>query len=489
MAAIQSLVGRLFQPPPSQQLVSWLFIKLLALIYLAAFASLTGQIAGLAGPEGIMPLGQQFDDSSQEIGNWAWLWFPSIFWVIEPSDMALQVTAWLGVLLSIILFFGIWQRAMLIGAFLLYLSLYHAGQFFTNFQWDTLLLESGFLAIFLVGGPNLLLVFLFEWLLFRLRFMSGYFKLASGDPSWSGFTALNYYFETQPLPHMGSWYFQLLPEWMLKSGVGLTLFSELIVPFFIFLPRPFRIAAAAITILMQLLIISNSNHNFINLLTIALCVFLLDDRLLSRILPQRLQPKGLSEAPPKPSRSKNILVGLIALAIVPASLITFTANVLHRSLPLPFHQFSDSVRRLGLGNIYHVYPTMQVDRYELDIQGSNDGIDWLSYEFKYKPGPLDRAPPFNVPHQPRLDWLIWFVPTQQMAHMYWFDLFMQRLHQGSPQVLDLLAKNPFPDQPPNYLRVLVYQYHFTTPEQRAETGNWWRREYLGTFPQVEPRKP
>jgi hypothetical protein len=220
-----------------------------------------------------------------------------------------------------------------------------------------------------------------------------------------------------------------------------------------------------------------------------LCVFLLDDRLLSRILPQRLQPKGLSEAPPKPSRSKNILVGLIALAIVPASLITFTANVLHRSLPLPFHQFSDSVRRLGLGNIYHVYPTMQVDRYELDIQGSNDGIDWLSYEFKYKPGPLDRAPPFNVPHQPRLDWLIWFVPTQQMAHMYWFDLFMQRLHQGSPQVLDLLAKNPFPDQPPNYLQVLVYQYHFTTPEQRAETGNWWRREYLGTFPQVEPRKP
>jgi hypothetical protein len=378
---------------------------------------------------------------------------------------------------------------MLIGAFVLYLSLYHAGQYFTNFQWDTLLLESGFLAIFLVGGPSLLLVFLFEWLLFRLRFMSGYFKLASGDPSWSGLTALNHYFETQPLPHLGSWYVQHLPEWVLKSGVGLTLCSELIVPFFIFLPRPFRIAAAAITILMQLLIIATSNHNFINLLTIALCVFLLDDRLLSRLLPNRLQPVRQPQARDKPARSKHILVGLIALLIVPASLISFTANALQRHLPLPFHQFSDSIRRLGLGNIYHVYPTMQVDRYELDIQGSNDGIDWQSYRFKYKPGKLDRAPPFNVPHQPRLDWLIWFVPTQQMAHMYWFDLFMQRLHEGSPQVIDLLAQNPFPDQPPVYLRVLVYRYHFTTPEQRAETGNWWQREYLGIFPQVEPRKP
>jgi len=484
-----SLLARLFQPPPSQQLVSWLFIKLLALIYLAAFASLAVQIAGLAGPQGIMPLSQQFEESMQEIGRGAWLWFPSLFWLIEPTDTALQATAWLGALLSLVLLFGIWQRAMLIGAFVLYLSLYHAGQFFTNFQWDTLLLEAGFLAIFLVGGPSLLLVLLFEWLLFRLRFMSGYFKLASGDPSWSGFTALNHYFETQPLPHVGSWYAQQLPEWLLKSGVGLTLFSELIVPFFIFLPRPFRITAAAITLLMQLLIIATSNHNFINLLTIALCLFLLDDRLLGRILPRWLQPKTLAEPPPAPSRGKNILVGLVALAIVPASLITFTANALHRPLPLPFHQFSDSVRRLGLGNIYHVYPTMQVKRYELDIQGSNDGETWQSYGFRYKPGALDRAPPFNVPHQPRLDWLIWFVPTQQVAHMYWFDLFMQRLHQGSPTVLDLLAHNPFPDEPPKYLRVLVYQYHFTTPQQKAQTGNWWRREYLGIFPQVAPRRP
>jgi hypothetical protein len=377
----------------------------------------------------------------------------------------------------------------LIGLFVLYLSLYHAGQFFTNFQWDTLLLETGFLAIFLVGGPTLLVIFLFEWLLFRLRFMSGFFKLVSGDPSWSGFTALNHYFETQPLPHIGAWFAHQLPEWMLQTGVGLTFFSELIVPFFIFLSRPFRLAAAAITITMQLLIIATSNHNFINLLTIVLCIFLLDDQLLGRILPTRLCQGKQSEPPNKPSRGKNILVIASALLIVPGCLISFTANMLHKPLPLPFHQFSDSLRRLGLGNIYHVYPTMQVERHELDIQGSNDGENWRSYEFKYKPGALDRVPPFNVPHQPRLDWMIWFVPTQQIPQMYWFDLFMQRLHQGSTTVTGLLAHNPFADKPPKFLRVLVYRYHFTTPQERAESGNWWRREYLGIFPQVEPRKP
>ncbi len=489
MGTISSFFGRLLQPAKSQQLTSWLFLKALAVVYLAAFVSLAGQIAGLTGPEGIMPLGQQFEESFRELGYGAWFWFPSIFWLFDPTDTALQGTALIGILLSVILLFGRWQRFALIGLFVFYLSLYHAGQFFTNFQWDTLLLETGFLAIFLVGGPNLLLIFLFEWLLFRLRFMSGFFKLLSGDPSWSGFTALNHYFETQPLPHIGAWFAHQLPEWMLSTGVGLTFFSELIVPFFIFLPRPFRLAAAGITIFMQLLIIATSNHNFINLLTIVLCIFLLDDRLLSRILPVRVQRVRLSEAESKPSRSKSIMLIAIALAIVPASLISFTANTLHKPLPLPFHQFTDSVRRLGLGNIYHVYPTMQVERYEFEIQGSNDGENWQSYEFKYKPGALDRAPPFNVPHQPRLDWMIWFVPTQQIAQMYWFDLFMQRLHQGSGTVSSLLAHNPFAEKPPKFLRVLVYRYYFTNPQERAESGNWWRREYLGMFPQVAPRKP
>lgn len=488
MEKISSLFSRLFQPLETQQLTSWLFLRLLALIYLAAFASMAVQIDGLAGPQGIMPLKEQFDNAFEDIGYLAWLWLPAVFWLIEPTDATLQGTALLGILLSLVLLFGRWQRFALIGLFLLYLSLYHAGQFFTNFQWDTLLLEVGLLAIFLLSGPSLLLIFLFEWLLFRLRFMSGLFKLVSGDPSWSGFSALQHYFETQPLPHAGAWFAHHLPEWMLKAGVGLTFFGELIVPFFIFLPRPFRLTAAGITIFLQLLIIATSNHNFINLLTILLCLFLLDDRVVGKVLPTTLKRRLVKDRPSQ-ARSQSMLVAIAALLIIPASLISFTAYTLNKPLLPVLHQYADSVRRLGIGNIYHVFPTMQVERHELEIQGSNDGRDWQTYGFKYKPGALDRKPPFNIPHQPRLDWMLWFVPTQQLPHMHWFGLFMQRLHEGSPSVARLLAHNPFPDTPPRYLRVVVYRYRFTTADEHAQSGAWWKREYLGIFPELEPRKP
>ncbi len=484
-----SLFSRLFQSVEELRLTSWVFIKLLALIYLVAFASLSVQITGLVGPQGILPLGDQLAGTYQELGSGAWLWLPTVFWLIEPTDAALKGTALLGVLLSLVLLLTLrWQRLVLVGLFILYLSLFHAGQIFTNFQWDTLLLEAGFLAIFLTDGPNRLLIFLFEWLLFRLRFMSGFFKLMSGDPSWSGFTALNTYFETQPLPHLGAWYFHHLPDWMLKSGVGLTFFGELIVPFFIFLPRPFRLAAAGITILLQLLIIASSNHNFINLLTIVLCLFLLDDKIVGRLLPGRLRERLLNTRP-SVSRIKVGLVGLAALLIVPASLISFTPNALRESLPMPLQQFADSVRRFGISNIYHIFPTMQVERQELIVEGSNNGQEWQAYRLKYTPDDLDRTPPFIVPHQPRLDWMIWFVPPQHLPQMVWFGEFIRRLHEGSPSVSRLLAHNPFPEEPPRYLRVLAYRYQFTTEEEHAQTGNWWRREYLGQFPQVEPRKP
>jgi lipase maturation factor 1 len=483
---MRTLLQRLAAPADQLQLTSWLFMRLLAVIYFIAFFSLAVQVAGLAGPQGILPIDSYMADVAAAIGQpAAWLWMPSLFWITGGSDLMLQAAAYLGVVLALALLMGRWERPVLIALFLLYLSLYHACQVFTNFQWDFLLLETGFLAIFLVDGPSRLLIFLFEWLLFRLRFMSGAFKLLSGDPSWSGLTTLDYYFQTQPLPHTGSWYAHLLPEWMLKTGTGLTLFSELIVPFFIFLPRPFRLAAVAITLLMQLLIIATSNHNFINLLTILLCLFLLDDRIVVRLLPRRtagLQPR-------RPGRVNGLLVSLAALLIVPSSLIGFTSHALRTPAPAPLQAYYDAVRRYGIGNIYHVYPTMQTERQELIIQGSRDGEQWKTYAFKYKPGDPARRPPFNVPHQPRLDWMMWFVPTQQQIQLYWFGKFMQRLREGSPIVTALLAVDPFPGEPPRYLRVLDYRYRFTTPEERADTGNWWVGEYLGEFPRVPPRQP
>lgn len=477
--------------PPADQLrlTSWLFLRLLALIYAVAFLSLAVQVAGLAGPQGILPLERYQTEVAQNLGRpAAWIWLPSLFWLTGASDIVLQGSALLGAALSLLLLLGRWQRAILIALFLLYLSLYHACQIFTNFQWDILLLETGFLAIFLLRGAHPLLILLFEWLLFRLRFMSGFFKLASGDPSWAGFTALNHYFETQPLPHTGAWYAHQLPDWLHAGGVGLTLFSELIVPCFIFLPRPLRLAAAAITIGVQLLIIATSNHNFINLLTLLLCLFLLDDRIVGRLLPRTLRERIIAR--PQSGRRAGVWPLVLAAALIlPASLIGFSGKLFRQSLPAPVMAIHHGITRLGIGNIYHLFPTMQTERRELIIQGSLDGTRWQSYGFKYKPGDPKRRPPLNLPHQPRLDWMLWFVPTQHPVQMYWFGEFMRRLKQGSTSVTGLLAENPFPDQPPRYLRVLSYRYEFTDGETRRQTGAWWRTTYLGEFPQVPPRRP
>jgi lipase maturation factor 1 len=488
-----SRFSNLWQTAENHQGISWLFLRFLGLIYLFAFSSLALQILGLVGEWGILPLLPYMQMAEQSLGDRAHYWLPMIYWWSGGSDTAVLITVWTGVLGSLLLIIGQWERPVLILLFALYLSLVHAGQVFMNFQWDSLLLEAGFLAIFLPGGPTLLLVILFEWLLFRLRFLSGLFKLLSGDPSWSGFDALRYYFETQPLPHIGSWYAHQLPDWLLQAGVGLTLFSELVVPFFIFLTPKFRYFAAGITVLMQVLILATSNHNFINLLTIALCLFLLNDRVLAPILPARYRASESAPATPpptvKPGRVRNTLITVVSLIVMPVSLLHIASRLDAVTLPESLQTGVSQIQRFGLGQGFHIFPTMQTQRQELIIQGSDDGQSWSNYEFRYKPGDPTRPPKFNIPHQPRLDWMLWFVPTQQPLQMAWFNQFMQRLHEGSPSVIQLLRNNPFPQQPPRFLRVLVYRYQFTTAETLAASGLWWERTYLGQFPNVPPRVP
>lgn len=481
MTVSNAFFSKLFAPAADMQRTSWLFLRLLAVIYFTAFLSLSVQITGLAGPDGILPFGDLLTRLYQENGANAWWRLPNVFW-ISASNLALQSAAILGCAFSLLLLFGIWQRISLIALFVLYLSLYHAGQIFLNFQWDTLLLETGFLAIFLLGGPNRLVIFLFHFLLFRLRFMSGLSKLGTGDPSWSGLTALKHYFETQPLPHFGAWYFHHLPDWLLRFGAGFTFFTELVVPFFIFLPRPFRLAAAAITLFIQLLIIASSNHNFINLLTILLCLFLLDDKITARFTPKSIQPS-------KPTRLKGVILAGFGILIITSSLSLFYSMSTSRALPSWLNTMTVYTRTYGIGHIYHVFPTMQVERQELQIEGSHDGVNWQPYVFRYKPQDMSKMPQFIIPHQPRLDWMIWFVPPQRPSQKYWFEQFMNRLWEGSPEVLALLDYNPFKNQRPRYLRVMAYRYRFTTPKERKASGNWWVRELLGEFPHVPPRRP
>ena len=467
------------------QLVSWLFLKFLSIIYFSAFLSIAIQITGLVGSNGILPFGEFLDQNYDRIGVQALFYFPGLFW-INSSDFALQFIAYSGCVVSILLLFGYQKRICLVFLFIFYLSIFHAGQTFLTFQWDSLLLEAGFLAIFLTNSPGKLIIFLYHWLLFRLRFMSGISKLASDDPSWASLTSLNYYFETQPLPHIGAWYFHQLPQWMLETGVILIFISELVVPFFIFLKREFRITAAAITIFVQLLIIATSNHNWINLLTIALCLFLLDDNFLEKHLPGKYFAK--QNIANKKTKSRYFLPA-IAIIIILTSISVFFEMLSQKRTPHLISQMTSIVRSWGIGHIYHVFPTMQIERQELQIEGSHDGHDWKAYKFKYKPGPLAERPKFIIPHQPRLDWIIWFVPPQHPESMFVFSRFIEMLKQGSPEVISLLEENPFAATPPRFIRVQAFEYRFTNFDERKQTGNWWKYKYLGVFPFVKPRIP
>lgn len=461
-------------------LISGIFLRLLGVIYLIAFASIGVQIDGLIGSQGILPIAERLDELAQTGDVELFLQVPTLFW-IDASDATLIGATIAGCLAAVLILLNIGQRAALVAAFILYLSLFHAAQPFLNFQWDALLLESGFLAMFLTPRSRVV-IWLFRWLLFRLRFMSGLSKLASGDPAWSGLVALDTYFEVQPLPNPVAWYVHQWPEWLLKAGTIGTLFVELLVPFMMFLPRRWRFTAAWLTIFWQLLIIITSNHNWINFLTIILCLFLFDDRAISRVLPGFMQTRLQLQA------AGDKQVGrLIPAAVVVLALAVFTAGTLKLVELGSGNRFSgitgkalDFTTSYSVANKYHVFPTMTRKRIELEILGSHNGLDWQPYQFKYKPQQLDRRPAFILPHQPRLDWQMWFV-TLHPKHLPWFNSFLQALLAGSPAVSKLLAHDPFADKPPRFLRVEAYEYHFTRKDERERNGRWWKRTPLGPF--------
>ena len=462
------------------ELVAALFIRVLGIIYLIAFASLLIQVQGLVGSGGILPVGDLLDAVKTELGAARFFRLPTIFW-LDHSNIALVGATIYGCVVSVQIVFNWWQRPALILAFILYLSLFNVCQPFLHFQWDGLLLEAGFLAIFL-GSRSSVIIWLFRWLLFKLRFMSGLSKLTSGDPAWSGLTALNTYFEVQPLPNPLAWYVHHLPEWMLRSATAATLFVEIVVPLMMFMPRRWRFAAAWITILWQLLIIFTSNHNWINLLTIALCLFLFDDKALRRVIPARFALPPL----PQPSRApfiiqlRSTVITLMAVSILIVSFAQLWILSTKRPVIEPLQTVLNRMESYRVVNMYHVFPTMTTERTELEISGSDDGREWKQYRFKYRPEEVDRRPPWIMPHQPRLDWQMWFV-TLHPKHLPWFEELLYALLEDTHDVDSLLRHNPFPDQPPRYIKVDAYRYTFTTPEQRAQTGHWWQREAQGPF--------
>jgi hypothetical protein len=461
------------------RLISAVFLRLLGGIYLIAFASLSVQIDGLIGSQGILPAGERLAEFALQSGIERYVQVPTLFWM-NASDLALNGAAVAGCLAALFIILNIGLRPALITAYVLYLSLFHICQPFLNFQWDALLLETGFLAIFLTPQSRVVII-LFRWLLFRLRFMSGLSKLSSGDPAWSGLTALDTYFEVQPLPNPVAWYIHQLPEWLLRFGTGATLFVEILVPFMMFLPRRWRFTAAWITIFWQVLIILTSNHNWINFLTIVLCLFLFDDRALQRILPQGLQTRLDWQPAATVNTTKQVAVGLLAAFILSIGTLKIYELGTNKKIPGSLENVLHYTTAYSIVNKYHVFPTMTTNRIELELMGSQDGVEWKPYRFKYKPDKLDERPQFIIPHQPRVDWQMWFV-TLHPRHVPWFGHFLGALLDNSPTATALLEHNPFPESPPRYIRVDAWQYHFTNFEEREATGNWWKRTALGVFP-------
>ncbi len=484
---------------PSFALGSWLFLRLLGVTYFFAFLSLATQIIGLIGHDGILPAGDFLALVASRVGADRYWYFPTLAW-LNSSDAALLAMTVGGVLGSLLLIFDVAPIPILSILWALYLSLVTVGQDFLGFQWDALLLEAGFLAICLApahlwprriqkaitpGLPRLLL-----WsLLFRLMFSSGVVKLSSGDATWRNFTALEYHYYTQPLPTPLAWYAHLAPSWFLQGSVGFMFFVELAVPFLIFMPRLWRFAGAGLMILLQLLIALTGNYAFFNLLTVALCLLLFDDAFLQRLFPLFLRDRlRACSGMPRGSSVRRWVTIPVAVIILAAGLLQLADLLSVEWLPPAAFRLLADLEPLRIVNSYGLFANMTTERPEIQIEGSNDGETWLPYDFKYKMGDPRQAPRWVAPFQPRLDWQMWFAALGDFRSSPWCSQLILRLLQGSPPVLGLLKRNPFPLAPPKYIRAELYDYRFTAWTERRNACAWWRRTPTGEyFPKVNLR--
>jgi hypothetical protein len=477
-------------------LVRWAFVRGLALVWLAAFVSLGVQIAGLAGPNGILPARDYLDYARIGAGGAPVAQLPTLCWWLGTGDAALQAMCAAGAALAVLLALGVFPGLVSLALWALYLSLCVACTTFLNFQWDALLLETGLLTVFLapwrpwapglrttlpVSGTALLLLRL---LLFKLMFLSGVAKLASGDPHWRDLTALAYHYWTTCLPTWIGWLVHQLPAWFHHASVAGMLAVELVVPFLLFAPfRRVRIAAVAVLAALQIGIALTGNYGFFNLLTLVLCIPALDDDALLACLPRRLRARvSVPGSAERVGVWRHAPVLAIAAIAVPLSLVQMQARAFgHRSLPTAALRALEVAEPFRSVNSYGLFATMTTHRHEIEIEGSDDGKQWRTYTFRWKPGDPARRPEFAGLHMPRLDWQMWFAALSDWRSQDWFLPFLARLLDGSPPVRGLLADDPFARQPPRFVRAVVWDYRFTTAHERAETGAWWKRTRLGLY--------
>ena len=458
---------------PDYSLARLVLQRTLGLVYLLAFLVAAREFVPLLGENGLLP-------APRFIAAVPFRSAPSLFH-LRYSDRLARLVAWAGVALSAVVVSGVAEilplpLTILVWAALwaLYLSFVNVGQTFYGFGWETLLLEAGFLAIFLGNAttPTLLpLIILFRWLLFRVEFGAGLIKLR-GDPCWRDLTCLYYHHETQPMPNPLSWYFHHLPKPLHRIEALGNHIAQLIVPFLLFAPQPLASLAGLVIVVTQGWLMLSGNFAWLNAITIVLAAAAFDDARLRVVLPVRI-PEGA------PALVLDAAVVAVTLLVIVLSYRPAQNLLSRRQL------MNSSFEPLHLVNTYGAFGSVTRERYEVIVEGTSaDAIgpntEWREYEFVGKPGDPRRRPPQVAPYHLRLDWLMWFLPLG-MPSYEWFVPFLVKLLLNDRDALGLLRLNPFTAGPPRFVRATMYLYRFTTPRERRATKAWWTRTRIGEY--------
>ena len=457
--------------PESHLIIAHLFPRLIGAIYFFALGAFLFQIRGLIGEKGILPIDTYLDHFRHRLGKRRFYWIPTVFW-INSSDRALLAVTGLGTFLAILLVFGVYPSLLLPLLFLIHLSIVSVGQDFLSFGWEMFFLETSCHAFLLSLSPipNPVVWISIYLLIFRFHIQAGTSKLLSKEPVWRDLTALSYHYQSQPLPSTLAWYLHKFPLWFHKFSTIMTLVIEIILPFAIFGPKELQLIAFIGFFLLQFSIWISGNYSYLNHLTVVLISLLISDSYLENFF-------NLPDIPSTPWYldfflyiGGGIMIFLQLLRLFHHFLRNKWAGQI-LSYVEPFH----------IANRYGIFAVMTKTRYEIVIEGSNDRKEWKEYLFRYKPSELTRRPRRISPYQPRIDWQAWFLPFEDFNSAVWFQNFLYRILEGSPEVLSLLRHNPFPEKPPQFIRALVYIYEFSDGETKRATGEWWHRTYVDTY--------
>lgn len=447
-----------------------------AAIFVVAFLCAALQFRALLGSRGLLPIPQYLAGRSFRT-------HPSIFHAYY-SDRFFAATCWLGVALAAAMVAGLADLVPLWASVLLwltlwagYLSIVNVGQTWYAFGWESLLLETGFLVAFLGNdqtAPPLLILLLVRWLLFRVEFGAGMIKLR-GDPCWRDLTCLYYHHETQPMPGPLSWFFHHLPKPLHRIETAGNHIAQLIVPFGLFAPQPVASAAAAIVVITQLWLVASGNFCWLNWLTILLACSVIDDRAWSWVT-------GI--APPEAAAIQPVWFSALVAAVTALVLVLSWQPA--RNLVSRRQRMNSSYDPYRLVNSYGAFGSVSRTRDEVILEGTADDhltahTQWHEYGFRGKPGDVRRLPRQFSPYHLRLDWLMWFAALSPSYSHPWLIRLCVAMLTNDRTVLKLLAHNPFPDDPPKYVRAVLYRYRFTTAAERRRDHAWWWRERLGEY--------